>query len=206
MGNKIIEVKNMFFSYKSEDILKNINITIEEDMIISIYGPSGSGKTTLLFLLSQLIKDFRGNIDIQHNYNKGFLFQKDNLLNDLTVFENIRISQLIKNIDDYRSIIKMMEKLNVEHLKNRFPNELSTGEQQRIAFIKNFLSNDLIFFDEPTSSLDTKNAYELIEILKNNSKNKTFIIATHDERIKKISDQIFYLEDGNIKKMGDYYE
>ena len=203
MGNKIIEVKNMFFSYKNDDILKNINITIEDDMIISIYGPSGSGKTTLLFLLSQLIKDFRGDIDIHHNYKKGFLFQKDNLLNDLTVFENIKISQLIKNIDNNDSIIKMMEELDVEHLKNRYPNELSTGEEQRIAFIKNFLSNELIFFDEPTSSLDSKNAYELIEILKNNSKNKTFIIATHDERIKNISDQIFYLEDGNVKKLED---
>jgi ABC-type lipoprotein export system ATPase subunit len=172
-------------------------------MIISIYGPSGSGKTTLLFLLSELIKDFRGNININHKYNKGFLFQKNNLLNDLTVFENIRISQLIKNIDNTNSIIKMMENLNVNHLKDRFPNELSTGEEQRVAFIKNFLSNELIFFDEPTSSLDSKNAEELIEILRNNSINKTFIIATHDERIKKISDKIVYLEDGTIKKMGD---
>jgi ABC-type lipoprotein export system ATPase subunit len=172
-------------------------------MIISIYGPSGSGKTTLLFLLSELIKKFRGVINIEHNYRKGFLFQKNNLLNDLTVFENIRIAQLIKNIDDNSIITKMMKKLGVEHLKNRFPNELSTGEEQRIAFIKNFLSNDLIFFDEPTSSLDSKNAYELIEIIRNNSENKTFIIATHDEKIKKISDQIFYLEDGNIKNLGD---
>jgi ABC-type lipoprotein export system ATPase subunit len=105
---------------------------------------------------------------------------------------------LIKGIDNESEIINIMKKLNVYRLKDRLPNELSTGEQQRIAFIKNIISNDLIFFDEPTSSLDSKNAEELIDILKKYSNNKTYVIATHDERIKLISDKIFYLEDGVI--------
>ncbi|MDK2945389.1 ABC transporter ATP-binding protein [Geotoga petraea] len=198
MENNIIEATDLSFSYDHQKVLKNINIQIEKNKIFSIYGPSGSGKTTLLFILAELIKNYSGKLSINHNFKKGFLFQKNNLLNELTIYDNLRISQLIKGIDNESEIINIMKKLNVYRLKDRLPNELSTGEQQRIAFIKNIISNDLIFFDEPTSSLDSKNAEELIDILKKYSNNKTYVIATHDERIKLISDKIFYLEDGVI--------
>lgn len=198
MENSIIEAINISFSYKKQKVLKNINVKIEKNKIYSIYGPSGSGKTTLLFILSELIRNFSGVLSVNHSLEKGFLFQKNNLLNDLNVYDNIRISQLIKGKDDEEELISIMKKLNIYFLKDRFPNELSTGEEQRIGFIKNIISNELIFFDEPTSSLDSKNAEDLVEIIKKYSGNKTFIIATHDERIKSISDKVFYLKDGII--------
>lgn len=198
MGNNLIKIKNLFFSYKKDYILKNINIDIDKNTINSIYGPSGSGKTTLLFILSGLINEFQGERKINFNFKKGFLFQKNNLLKDLTVYENIKISQLIKNENNDDLINEMMNDLKVIKLKGKYPSELSTGEEQRISFIKNIISNDVIFFDEPTSSLDSENAEEIINIIYKYSKNKTFVIATHDKRIKKISNKIFYLKDGEI--------
>jgi len=201
MENNIITTKNLSFSYKNQKVLEKINLNIEKNKITSIYGPSGSGKTTLLFLISGLLKGYIGNIFLNQNFNKSFLFQKNNLLKDLNVIDNIKISQLIRNYDDDIKIEKIMKDLNVDYLKKRFSNELSTGEEQRVAFIKNIISNDLIFFDEPTSSLDSKNAEQMIDIIKKYSENKTFIIATHDERIKGISNKIFYLKDGKIKSI-----
>ena len=201
MENNIITTKNLSFSYKNQKVLEKINLNIEKNKITSIYGPSGSGKTTLLFLISGLLKGYIGKIFLNQNFNKSFLFQKNNLLKDLNVIDNIKISQLIRNYDDDIKIEKIMKDLNVDYLKKRFSNELSTGEEQRVAFIKNIISNDLIFFDEPTSSLDSKNAEQMIDIIKKYSENKTFIIATHDERIKVISNKIFYLKDGKIKSI-----
>ncbi|MGM0640582.1 MAG: ABC transporter ATP-binding protein [Thermotogota bacterium] len=198
MENNLIYTKKISFSYERQKVLENININIEKNKITSIYGPSGSGKTTLLFLIAGLLKGYKGEIFYREKLNKGFLFQKNNLLKDLNVIDNIKIAQLIRNFDDDIKINKIMKDLNVFELKKRFPYQLSTGEEQRIAFIKNIISNDLIFFDEPTSSLDSKNAEQMINIIKKYSINKTFIIATHDERIKDISNIIFYLKDGKI--------
>ncbi|MDO7975377.1 ATP-binding cassette domain-containing protein [Oceanotoga sp. DSM 15011] len=203
MTETILKVKNLNFAYKKNIILKNINVHFQENQLYSIYGPSGSGKSTLLYLLGGLIKDKNKNIIKKDNLKVGFLFQTHNLIKELSIYENIKISQLIKNEDDDEKIYELLKEMGIYHIKNNYPDQISGGEAQRVSFIRTLIADTkIILCDEPTASLDTKNKEIIYNIISQYKKNKLIIIATHDENVKKYSDKTFNLIDGNLEEGG----
>lgn len=225
MDNFIIRMKNIEKNYivdkKSINVLNNINLNIKNGELIAIMGKSGSGKSTLLNILSCIDTFSSGSYILDDkdisNCTKnelakirsskiGIVFQNFNLIPDYTVFDNIKLALSYKA---YHSKIKInFKKVILEHLKmvgledkyNKYPSQLSGGEQQRVAIARTLATNPLIILaDEPTGALDKKNTLEILKILKNiNSNGKTIILVTHDENVAKICDKTLILEDGHI--------
>jgi putative ABC transport system ATP-binding protein len=223
--NTLIKTKNISKIYKNGKsllfALKNINLKILEGDFIAIAGPSGSGKTSLLNILGALDIPSKGKIyfnDFEINNlsineisdfrrdNIGFIFQTNNLIPVLSVKENIEFIMLLQGIDKKTrkdKVIQILKKIDLLHLINRKPKELSGGEQQRVALARAIVSEPkIILADEPTSNLDSNTALSLINLMKElNYKYKTtFVFSTHDEKILKVSNKIFYIKDGIIEK------
>ncbi len=191
----MIEVKNISKSFGDISILNNINFTIEEGESFAIIGESGRGKTTLLYLLSGLDYADSGSITILgEDITKlneessslfrakhfGFVFQHHFLLNDLDALENALLPlRVTKSLHLKDKVLELFEFFGLQDRLHHFPDELSGGEKQRVAFIR-ALANDpaIIFADEPTGSLDKENADRLQELLL--SKSKTLILSTHN--------------------------
>jgi len=205
-----------FFSYA----LNNINLNIYEGDFIAIAGPSGSGKTTLLNILGVLDKPSKGSVYIndieisklkEHKIsdfrrdNIGFIFQSNNLIPVLTVKENVEFVMLLQGINKpqrTKKVIDILKKIDLLHLINRMPKELSGGEQQRIALARAIVSEPkIILADEPTSNLDSNTAINLISLMKelNVKYNTTFVFSSHDEKILQVSKRIINIKDGQIK-------
>lgn len=218
---KIVEIKNLVKSYGGKDyqtkVLKNINLDIYENDFIAIMGPSGAGKSTLLNMLSTLDKPTRGEIiidgeDITKVNNKrlskirqekiGFIFQDYNLLDNMTLQDNIALP-LSLNGKRSREIIEKTKQMASlfglsEHL-NKYPYQLSGGQKQRGASARALITNPrIIFADEPTGALDSKSSKDLLISLKkaNESGNATILMVTHDASYAK---QVYMLSDGAIK-------
>ena len=229
--NNLIEIKNLNKNYetvKKIKVLKKINFNFKKGKIYSLVGPSGSGKSTLLNLLSLIDKPSSGTIKISNkniNFNKnsendilrankiGIIYQDKNLLSDFNALENVYLARLAldnnktKAIDDAKSLIKKLELSNrTEH----FPSELSGGEKQRVAIARALINSpEIILADEPTGSLDHKNAKEVFKILfKLKRKDRLIIFATHnryfanmaDCKIELFSGKIRFTNAGNKKK------
>jgi len=199
---------------KEVHVLNNISLKIEKGEIVTIFGHSGVGKTTLLNIIGGLISPDSGYVKIDNillnrninSYKISFLFQKDNLLSEFTLLENM-ILPLIINGNTYQDSItkvkKLIEMINLSHLLNRYPNEVSIGEAQRISLLRCFTNNpEIIIIDEPTGNLDENSCKQLLELLVKLNKefNITYIIASHDLRFKSISDSVYNLFNGVIKK------
>lgn len=218
----MIEIKNLTKVYKGDAFevvaLKNVSLRIEDGEFVSIMGESGSGKSTLLNCIG-LIDDFNqgeymldGNtIHKLSNKESGiirkdsisFIFQHFELMRNYTVYENIEIPLLAKNIRKAkrkRMVRERAEQLRVEELLGKYPYQLSGGQQQRIAIARALVAdNPYILADEPTGALDSKNSTELMHILKNiNETGKTIIMVTHDTKMAEYSDRVIRLEDGQI--------
>ncbi|MFA6119236.1 MAG: ABC transporter ATP-binding protein [Parachlamydiales bacterium] len=224
MENYIIEcskVKKTFFTGTQQvDALKDVNLKIKENELLMLMGPSGSGKTTLLSVIAGILLHTEGEISVLNKNlkmltsdertdfrgkNIGFVFQSFNLIPYLTVIENVSIPLLIQNIkkDEAETTAKnLLIKLGIGHLINRYPQELSGGEQQRVSIARGCVHNPkIILCDEPTSYLDAENGKKAMEILKKiQTENKsTLIIVTHDPRILDFADRIIEIQDGTIK-------
>ena len=203
--------------------VNKVNIEVEETTFISIVGPSGSGKTTLLNLIglndhptsgkilfmgkdvSRLADKERRKIRLQ---NIGFIFQTFNLLPTLTALENVELPMALANVPHRAQRKRALKLLGIVGLTNRLqhlPRELSMGETQRVA-IARALANDpeIIIADEPTGELDSKTAQEIISLLFDiNRKEKTaVIVATHDEKIVKLADTVYTIQDGKLRLEG----
>lgn len=203
--------------------VNKVNIEVEETTFISIVGPSGSGKTTLLNLIglndhptsgkilfmgkdvSRLADKERRKIRLQ---NIGFIFQTFNLLPTLTALENVELPMALANVPHRAQRKRALKLLGIVGLTNRLqhlPRELSMGETQRVA-IARALANDpeIIIADEPTGELDSKTAQEMISLLFDiNRKEKTaVIVATHDEKIVKLADTVYTIQDGKLRLEG----
>jgi putative ABC transport system ATP-binding protein len=200
------------------EAIKNVDLTVEEGEFISIYGPSGAGKTTLLNLIGALDKPTSGKILVfDHDlgtYDEnflatfrsayiGFVFQSYNLISTLTAVENIafvvELAGWSKDKIKERSET-LLKLVSLEHRANHFPAQLSGGERQRIAFAR-ALANDppLLLADEPTGNLDTETGLAIVSILgKIKAEGKTVIVATHDEKLLKISSRSLCLKDGRL--------
>lgn len=206
-------------SYGSLPILKGVNFEVEKGEIVSIIGASGAGKSTLLHILGTLDKPDEGTVELNgtkinnlngelvsmfRNKNIGFVFQFHHLLPEFTAIENICIPAFIAKKPRKEAEAKALELLDLLGLKDREqhkPNELSGGEQQRIAVARALINDPtVILADEPSGNLDSANAallHQFFITLRDNF-NQTFIIVTHNEGLAKISDRVVTMKDGLI--------
>lgn len=202
-----LEIKNISKSYEMKDssllVIDNFSYTAEKGDLISLTGPSGAGKSTLLHMIGALDKPTKGNIlfngedlyskkegelNLYRGKHMGFIFQFHYLLDDFSAIENIMMPMLINNTPKdkaYEKAIKLIESVGLLNRKDHFPNELSGGEQQRIAVARALsMSPDIILADEPTGNLDKANSLAVLEILKKQAENGVcVIIVTHDDVI-----------------------
>ena len=224
MNINIIEINKLYKNFKSINstikVLKDINLNLESGKLIALIGPSGSGKSTFLHLLALLDKPSKGKIrllgkdtdDISEDQknliirnNISIIFQNNNLLSDFNSLENVAIPLIIRGNSYNFSIkkaAKILSKVNLGHRLEHFPNDLSGGEQQRVAIARSIASDtNIILADEPTGNLDEKTSEEVFSyFLKLKQKNKTILIATHNRDIAKRADYTLRLSNGNIKR------
>ena len=199
--------------------LKETNFKAYEGELIGIVGPSGSGKSTFLTILGGLQKPTTGrvllngepfsNLDIKEKSkirleNIGFILQASNLIPFLTVKEQMVLyNRITKSKVNNKWMDELFLNLDVDKLKDKYPNELSGGERQRSAIAKALYHNpSVIFADEPTASLDTNRAYEVVKLLSKETKSqkKATIMVTHDERMLKYCDKVYEIIDGVLSQ------
>ena len=220
--NNYIKIKNLTKKYeknKSIKVLNDITFNFEPGKTYSIMGPSGSGKSTLLNLLSLIDNPTSGSIEINNNKIKsnnkvendlirakkiGIIYQDKNLLSDFTALENVYLPNLLISKEKQKSMElakKLIKNVGMSSRINHFPNELSGGENQRIAIARALINNpDIILADEPTGSLDTDNAKLIFKILFNlKNKNRIIIFATHNRYFANMADCKIMMNDGNIQ-------
>ena len=220
--NNYIKIKNITKKYeknKSIKVLNDISFNFEPGKTYSIMGPSGSGKSTLLNLLSLIDTPTAGSIEINSNKIKsnnkiendlirakkiGIIYQDKNLLSDFTALENVYLPNLLISNEKQKSrerAKKLMKNIGMLARINHFPNELSGGENQRIAIARALINDpQIILADEPTGSLDLETAKEIFEILKKQiNSNRLIIFATHNRFFANKSDCLLEMVNGNIK-------
>ena len=213
---KIVDLVNVKKSYGDTSVLTSINLSIDKGQLVVLLGPSGSGKTTLLNIIAGIDSADNGEVRISNNeltkmndlelteYRRdvvGYVFQFYNLLPNLTVLENAALGLELKgeNIDNAKIILK---KIGLGDKSERFPAQLSGGEQQRVAIARAMAKNPmLIVADEPTGNLDKNNSESVRKLFKNISKDATIIIATHDNDYLEIADKAYELDEGKLEEI-----
>jgi lipoprotein-releasing system ATP-binding protein len=212
--------KNIYKRYGALEVLRGVNLEINKGEVVAIVGPSGCGKSTLLHILGTLDKPDMGEIIINkinlgelsgnklaafRNKHIGFVFQFHHLLPEFTALENVCIPGWLagrgkKDVKD-----KAKHLLDILGLTARIenkPNQMSGGEQQRVAVARALINNpDIVFADEPTGNLDSANAKELHQLFFDLRKqfNQTFLIVTHNEELSQLSDKTLHMKDGRIE-------
>lgn len=222
---KAIELKNVKKSFKDGDetieALKETNFSVDKGEFVAIIGPSGSGKSTLLTVAGGLQSPSSGEIWINGralNEKKekarakvrfeeiGFILQASNLVPFLTVKKQLQLVDKVNKAKENRAGLDLLNRLGLEKLVDKYPEELSGGERQRVAIVR-ALYNDptIILADEPTASLDTEKAYEVVKILAKEAKekNKATIMVTHDLRLVDYCDKVYLMEDGRLSEKVD---
>ena len=215
----MIKANNIYYSYGSLEVLKGVNLHIKKGEFVSITGASGAGKTTLLQLLGTLDKVQAGSLIINNkeinilnqkelanfrNKEVGFVFQFHNLLAEFTALENVCLPAFIAGTDKKKAEEKGFELLSLLGLTDRVnhkPDELSGGEQQRVAVARALINSpSIILADEPSGNLDSKNAEELhnLFIKLNNDLGQTFVIITHNKELAKLGSRQLEMKDGKI--------
>jgi len=217
-GN-IIVAKNIQKKYGDLEILKGVDLEIKQGEIVSIVGSSGAGKTTLLTILGSLDRPNSGEVFINdenifafsdkklaafRNSNIGFVFQFHQLLPEFTAIENVIIPALIGKKNKKESENRATELLEFFNLSERLhhkPNALSGGEQQRVAVARALINSPkVVFADEPSGNLDSKNAQELHQLFfkLRDTLNQTFVIVTHNNELAQMADRTLVMKDGKI--------
>jgi len=213
---KLVSLSEIVKSYSDTKVLTGVNLDIKEGELVVLLGPSGSGKTTLLNLIAGIDTANSGNIlvlgkdlsdmtDLElTNYRRdsvGYIFQFYNLLPNLTVMENASLGLELKGEKlDYAKVI--IEKVGLKDKSQRFPAQLSGGEQQRVAIARAMAKTPaLIVADEPTGNLDKNNSESVRNLFKEISNEATIIIATHDNDYLEIADKAYDLNEGKLIKI-----
>jgi len=218
----MITLKNLSRIFRTQDIettaLSNINLTVEEGEFVSIMGPSGCGKSTLLSILGMLDSPTDGSFEFSGTdisaYSEtklaelrkssiGFVFQSFNLIDELTVFENVELPlqyQKISKAERKQRVEAILKRVGIDHRGEHLPQQLSGGQQQRVAVARALIINPkLILADEPTGNLDSKNGDEVMAMLRElNKEGTTVIMVTHDEKEGNYADRLVRLLDGQV--------
>ena len=218
----MIQLSNIKKVFCSEEIetwaLREVNLEVKQGEFVAIMGPSGCGKSTLLNILGLLdnptdgtfILNNRDVTTLSENERTdirkgliGFVFQSFNLIDDLNVFENIELPLLymdVSNKDRKLRVEALMEKIQMSHRRRHFPNQLSGGQQQKVAIARAIITNPkIILADEPTGNLDSKNSKEVMNILQElHQQGSTIIMVTHSQHDASYADRIINLYDGQV--------
>lgn len=215
----ILEATDITKSYGDLTILNGVNLSIKQKEIVSIVGSSGAGKTTLLQILGTLDTPSSGSLRINNtnpfelksdglsgfrNKEIGFIFQFHQLLPEFTAYENVMLPGLIRGDSKKEAserAIMLLEKIGLKDRINHKPSELSGGEQQRAAVCRALFNEPkIIFGDEPSGNLDTKNSQELHELFfeLREEFNQTFVIVTHNKDLAKMADRTLTMMDGKF--------
>lgn len=218
----MLQLKNINKVYRTEEIetiaLNNFSMSVGEGEFVAIMGPSGCGKSTLLNIIGLLddVDDgsFKFNGEEVAGYNEskraglrkkniGFVFQSFNLIDELTVFENVELPLIYNNIkaaERKEMVESTLEKMQIMHRRNHYPQQLSGGQQQRVAVARAVVNNPkLILADEPTGNLDSQNGDEVMDMLtKLHGQGATIVMVTHSEYDAKFADRIVRMLDGQV--------
>ena len=215
----MISGKNIHKRYGAVEVLKGVDIAIQKGEVASIVGPSGSGKSTLLHILGTLDKADSGTVSMNdtlinsltgkklaafRNKHIGFVFQFHHLLPEFNAWENVSIPGWLadrKKTEVKEEAIQLLKMLGLSQRLENKPNELSGGEQQRVAVARALINKpDIVMADEPTGNLDSTNAKELHQLFFDlrDKFNQTFLIVTHNEELAQLSDRILHMKDGKI--------
>ena len=198
--------------------LNNLDIHIKEGEFVSIMGPSGCGKSTLLYILGLLDSPtnglfYFGGVEVSkfkefhrtklRKGNIGFIFQSFNLIDELTVFENVELPLLYLKVprkERRKKVMEVLERVEIAHREKHFPNQLSGGQQQRVAVARALVTNPkLILADEPTGNLDSKNGEEVMKMLEElNKEGSTIVMVTHSPSHAERAHRTINLFDGKI--------
>ena len=225
MSNNILEIKKISknFQHRNKliEIFKNVSISIKKGDLVALIGPSGSGKSTLLNMISLIDTPTSGQIFFnkkdmkklnEENKNDvrkkhiSMIFQDNNLLTDFTALENVLLPLIIREEKvklSRKKAERILASFNLKSRQNHYPDELSGGEQQRVAIARVLISEtDLILADEPTGNLDHKTSEEIFSyFLKLKKLNKTIIFATHNRDLANKADYKLSILNGNIKRV-----
>lgn len=215
----MLKAKGIFKSYDSLQILKGIDLEVAQGEVVSIVGSSGAGKTTLLQILGTLDHPDRGTVEIAgiepfslsskklsafRNQSIGFIFQFHQLLPEFTALENVILPGLIKGDsmeDTKKEGLRLLDMIGLKERAQHKPNELSGGEQQRVAVCRSLINKPkVIFADEPSGNLDSVNSQELHKLFfqLRDEFNQTFVIVTHNETLANMADRMLTMKDGII--------
>jgi len=215
----MISGKNIHKKYGVVEVLKGVDISIQKGEVASIVGPSGSGKSTLLHILGTLDKADIGTVNMNavminllagkklaafRNKHIGFVFQFHHLLPEFNAWENVSIPGWLagrKKAEVKEEAVRLLTMLGLSHRMENKPNELSGGEQQRVAVARALINKpDIVMADEPTGNLDSINAKELHQLFFDlrDQFNQTFLIVTHNEELAQLSDRVLHMKDGKI--------
>jgi putative ABC transport system ATP-binding protein len=219
---KVVEMKNIHKRYDGQQIethaLQGVSFDIEQGEFVAITGPSGCGKSTLLAIMGLMDSASEGEYQISNintsglkvdqrtqirNEHIGYVFQSFNLIDSLTVFENIALPlehRNVKSADIKQRVEEVLTQVDMLHRKNYRPNQLSGGQQQRIAIARALVGKpDLILVDEPTGNLDSKNGDQVMALLEQlNKDGSTIVMVTHDSRYSRCASRQIQLLDGKI--------
>lgn len=215
----MISAKNIHKHFDTLHVLKGVDLSIEKGEIVSIVGASGAGKTTLLQIIGTLDSFSEGSLEIDgisieslnrkavakfRNEKLGFIFQFHQLLPEFTALENVCIPAFIKNTskpEAEKRAKELLHFLGLSHRENHKPNELSGGEQQRVAVARALMNNPaIILADEPSGNLDTESAENLHKLFfkLRDEFGQTFVIVTHNEDLAEMADRKLVMQDGKI--------
>ena len=218
----MIKTENLSMLFTTEDVqtkaLNEVSLEIKKGEFVAIMGPSGCGKSTLLNILGTLDSSTSGKyffdgkeIDKMSESqltsfrkgNIGFVFQNFNLIDELTVYENVELPLVYlnsKKSERKKKVMEVLERMNIAHRAGHFPQQLSGGQQQRVALARAVVTDcPLILADEPTGNLDSTNGLEVMELLSElNRQGTTVVIVTHSQRDAKFAHRVIHLLDGRI--------
>ena len=218
----MIKIENLSKIFRTEEVettaLNGVNIEVKEGEFVAIMGPSGCGKSTLLNILGLLDNPDSGNYwlggeEVGHLKEKdrtqfrkgriGFVFQSFNLIDELTVEENVELQLKYLNVpkeERKQRVLDILRKVNLSQRAKHYPQQLSGGQQQRVAIARAVVGNpELILADEPTGNLDSKNGLEVMELLSQlNAEGTTIVMVTHSQHDATYANRIIHLFDGQV--------
>ena len=217
----MIEIKNLHKSFGHVEVLKGVDVSIEEKEVVVIIGPSGSGKSTLLRCMNYLEEPTSGDITVDNmkldkhadinkiRENIGMVFQRFNLFPHMTVLENIILAPTkvlgVSRNEAIETAMDLLQKVGLKEKAKSYPNQLSGGQQQRVAIARALaMKPKVMLFDEPTSALDPEMVTEVLDVMKNLAKQgMTMVVVTHEMGFaREVGDRVLFVDEGRIIEEG----